>query len=228
MGSIVQETLDIHNALREAHGAPPLEWSDECAELAQMQADAMAAAGSIFHDNTEGPSGSHGQNVAMAMPEITPTMAIKMWYNEVNEPGYDYDSPGFTGGTGHFTQVVWAETTHVGLAVNGHYVCANYLPAGNMAMPGYFEENVLPSETTDFDEITAGGVSAPAATTRGIKAPAGKSGGSGSGPLAKVMGLFACCAGTVGQSVADLEDTFDEFGGDEFEAEEPEEEEEEE
>jgi Ca2+-binding EF-hand superfamily protein len=28
--------------------------------------------------------------------------------------------------------VVWSETTHVGMATNGDYVCANYFPAGNM------------------------------------------------------------------------------------------------
>ena len=28
------ETLEAHNRLRAAHGAPPLEWSDECATLA--------------------------------------------------------------------------------------------------------------------------------------------------------------------------------------------------
>ena len=29
--SIVEDTLAIHNVLRWAHGAPTLEWSDECA-----------------------------------------------------------------------------------------------------------------------------------------------------------------------------------------------------
>jgi hypothetical protein len=212
MGSLpIDETLAVHNALRAAHGAPPLEWSDECYELAAAQAEAMAASGSIFHDNTEGPSGHHGQNVAMAMPEITPTMAIKMWYNEVNDPGYDYDSPGFGGGTGHFTQVVWAETTHVGLAVSadGQYVCANYLPGGNMMMDGYFEANVLPSETTDFDEIVGAG----APTTRGVKLP-----GAPAVPgLDKLFALFGCCKANAAE---ELEETFEDLIPDELDFEE--------
>jgi hypothetical protein len=213
MSSIVQETLDAHNALRAAHGAPPLEWSDECAEHAQMQADAMAAAGSIFHDNTEGPSGRHGQNVAMAMPEIDATMAIKMWYNEVNDPGHDFSGE-FSGGTGHFTQVVWAGTTHVGLAINGCYVSANYLPAGNMM--GDFQANVFESDNTDADELIGAG----APKTRGIKMPAApKIPG-----MEKITALFACCAGS--KAVGDMnEETFEDFVPDEFAGEEEEDEE---
>lgn len=49
---------------------------------------------------------------------------------------------------GHFTQVVWAESTElgVGLATDGNkvFVVGQYRPAGNMNMPGYFEKNVHP------------------------------------------------------------------------------------
>jgi hypothetical protein len=47
---------------------------------------------------------------------------------------------------GHFTQVVWKDTTEVGMgiAISEHecYVVANYLNAGNVE--GAFEQNVLP------------------------------------------------------------------------------------
>merc|ERR1719310_344315 len=121
----------------------------------------------------------------MASPEIDATKAIKMWYNEVNDPGYNFSSPGFTGGTGHFTQVVWKESTKVGLAVNGDYVAANYLPAGNMSMPGEFEKNVLKSASTDFDKIQAGEVKPLSAE----ETQAAAAGGSG-----WFSGLFSCCA----------------------------------
>ena len=29
--------------------------------------------------------------------------AVDMWYNEVNDPGYDFENPGWDYGTGHFT-----------------------------------------------------------------------------------------------------------------------------
>lgn len=53
---------------------------------------------------------------------------------------------------GHFTQVVWKDSTElgVGLAAVGTraYVVGQYRPAGNMNMPGYFESNVLPKGNT--------------------------------------------------------------------------------
>jgi len=67
-----------------------------------------------------------------------------MWYEEVGN--YDFASPGFTMGTGHFTQVVWRNTSQVGCgraACNGmvFWVC-RYSPAGNFT--GQFPENVQP------------------------------------------------------------------------------------
>ena len=35
-------------------------------------------------------------------------------YNEVCDPGYDFASGAFSGGTGHFTQVVWKGSTDIG------------------------------------------------------------------------------------------------------------------
>jgi len=51
---------------------------------------------------------------------------------------------------GHFTQVVWRSTTHVGVGIangpKGTFVVANFLPVGNIVNPGYFEKNVIPLE----------------------------------------------------------------------------------
>ena len=70
-------------------------------------------------------------------------------YNEVCNPGYDFTSGGFSGGTGHFTQVVWKKSTVLGIgrfeieeetvAADGTkfkmqcaYIVGRYKPAGNM------------------------------------------------------------------------------------------------
>ena len=65
-------------------------------------------------------------------------LAVKSWYDECKDPGYDFSSS-FTRmngaeGTGHFTQVVWKSTTKVGAALSpcGKYLVANYSPAGNV------------------------------------------------------------------------------------------------
>lgn len=50
--------------------------------------------------------------------------------------------------SGHFTQVVWKESTELGVGVatdgNKVMVVGQYSPAGNMSNAGYFEKNVLP------------------------------------------------------------------------------------
>ena len=58
------------------------------------------------------------------------------------------DSVGVNRNTGHFTQMIWAASKHLGVgfkkAANGEntYLVARYEPAGNMA--GNYKENVLP------------------------------------------------------------------------------------
>lgn len=55
------------------------------------------------------------------------------WYNEVTT--YSFSNPGWSGSTGHFTQLVWKDTTSVGCGYNARcamatYVC-QYSPAGD-------------------------------------------------------------------------------------------------
>ena len=67
-------------------------------------------------------------------------------YSEIT--AYNYSAPGFSSGTGHFTQVVWQNSIQVGvgIAFNGPMtravVVANYLPPGNYL--NQFPANVLP------------------------------------------------------------------------------------
>jgi len=78
-----------------------------------------------------------------AEPMQTTPKAVDMWYNELNDPGYDFANPGFSSGTGHFTQVVWKTTTKLGCGYTGGYVVCRYCEvAGNMM--DAFEQNVLP------------------------------------------------------------------------------------
>lgn len=70
--------------------------------------------------------------------------AVIHWYSE-NEK-YDFDKPGPQAATGHFTALVWYDTTHVGMARSacGQYLVANYFPAGNWDNSDCFAKNVLP------------------------------------------------------------------------------------
>jgi len=140
--SLEADTLEIHNKCRAKHGAAPLTWNKECAQSAQKQADQCQAQNKLHHDNTEGPSGSHGQNAHRAGGQANVTRAVQGFYDEIKD--YEFSSPGFNMNTGHFTQVVWKGTTSVGCGISsdGHYLVCNYYPAGNMT--GAFPDNVAP------------------------------------------------------------------------------------
>ena len=84
----VKETLDAHNKLRASHGAPPLQWSDECWASAKKAAEHCAAKQDLEHAHCAGPSGKHGQNgFEGSRPPYRPKRAIQAWYDEIK----DYD-----------------------------------------------------------------------------------------------------------------------------------------
>lgn len=69
---------------------------------------------------------------------------VRAWYNEIKD--YNFDDPTFSSETGHFTQVVWKSTTHVGCAhskgvgTRWVYMACEYDPPGNY--DGEYERNV--------------------------------------------------------------------------------------
>ncbi|XP_019957915.1 Golgi-associated plant pathogenesis-related protein 1-like [Paralichthys olivaceus] len=140
--SFQREFLETHNKYRAMHGAPPLTLSSDLNDSAQKWADHLLALGLMSHSDTK-----NGENIysKLSSDTLTGKEAVDSWYSEVTN--YKWSSPGFGSQTGHFTQVVWKDSTKlgVGLASAGSraYVVAQYWPAGNMNMPGYFEKNVL-------------------------------------------------------------------------------------
>jgi len=132
----IKAALDHHNELRARHGAPPLKWKESLAQDAQKAANQCVEKGTLHHSNHAGA----GQNGAMGYGSFQG--AIDGWYSEISD--YDFEHGGFTMGTGHFTQVVWKSTTHVGMARdtsgNGRFIFANYFPPGNFM--GRFDAEV--------------------------------------------------------------------------------------
>ena len=138
----IEVTLAEHNASRAKHGLAALAWSEECKDCAEEQAESCQVEGRLEHGNYEGASGRHGQNAFYSSVPPTIGQAVDAWYREISQ--YDFGRPGLSARTGHFTQVVWRATTHVGMArsSNGKYVVANYLPPGNSTAGGAFAANV--------------------------------------------------------------------------------------
>eukprot|EP00746_Dinoflagellata_sp_MGD_P012133 gnl/MRDRNA2_/MRDRNA2_125711_c0_seq1.p1 gnl/MRDRNA2_/MRDRNA2_125711_c0~~gnl/MRDRNA2_/MRDRNA2_125711_c0_seq1.p1 ORF type:complete len:441 (+),score=68.35 gnl/MRDRNA2_/MRDRNA2_125711_c0_seq1:100-1422(+) len=141
-----EECLRRHNELRALHGAPPLQWSPACAMNAKLAAQECVRSGKLFHSNTEG-FGQNGFQAAVRydgagrhVQEMGGCHVTDAWYAEIKD--YDFVHPRESG-CGHFTQLIWVGTTHMGAAVTPEgFVFANYWPAGNIR--GKFSKNVLP------------------------------------------------------------------------------------
>ena len=134
--------VKAHNEARAKHCAQPLEWSPAIAKVAQKWAEQLKAKGCVFgHSGNE----KYGENLAAGtIGALDPESTVAMWYDEIKL--YKFPNGGFSGKTGHFTQLVWTDTTQVGcghVQCNGNdvYVC-NYNPPGNW--DGQYREHVLP------------------------------------------------------------------------------------
>ncbi|MEU4317623.1 CAP family protein [Nocardia fluminea] len=139
--NFAQEVLDAHNYFRAHHGAAPLELDSELNQQAQEWADHLAGAGLFGHR----PNNRYGENLYAAVGATTASgqSVTEARYDEVRH--YNFDTPGFSMSTGHFTQLVWKDTTKIGVGLatraNTTYVVANYDPPGNAL--GHFPANVL-------------------------------------------------------------------------------------
>ncbi|KAL9981245.1 hypothetical protein ACROYT_G009920 [Oculina patagonica] len=133
----VHACLKAHNDRRARHSAPELEWDDTLAQHAQEWADHLAATETFEHAKGTG----EGENLYRGGDGCP--IATKLWYDEIKD--YNFNNPGFSMKTGHFTQVVWKGTRKLGVAIatdskGRNYVVARYYPPGNVI--GAFAQNV--------------------------------------------------------------------------------------
>lgn len=133
----LEPVLAFHNAVRANYSAQPLEWNNTLAVYAQNY---VLSKNCVF----EHSGGPYGENLALAGSALD---GASMWANEAKD--YDYRNPQFSESTGHFTQMVWANTTQLGCGTamcdNSVYLVCEYYPRGNMA--GEYEDNVLPKSS---------------------------------------------------------------------------------
>ena len=144
---------------------------DDLNAAALVFAQELADKNLFYHDPNLQSLG-HGENLYASWTSdpnaavIDYAKAVDAWYNEINDPGYDFETGGYQSGTGHFTQVVWKKSTKLGMAhaiaSDGWiYVVARYTAPGNYL--SQFAENVLPlgtevddSEPNDDENDTTG------------------------------------------------------------------------
>ncbi|GLG92701.1 Venom allergen 5 [Gryllus bimaculatus] len=128
-------------------------WDDELANRAQRWADRR-----VFQHNPCKSSKKYplvGENLAMQLsfgkpPELFGwEKAVSDWYNEVEDWSKSLvNKYRFSASTGHYTQLVWANTTKVGCGFcsftdgkfTSHLFVCNYAPGGNVVgTPVYAE-----------------------------------------------------------------------------------------
>merc|ERR1712176_108184 len=167
--------LEQHDMYRCMHDAGKVTWNEDAATQAQNWADHLMSIGHMEHACPEGqdkgpcttPDGTYwGENIysgggsGMA-PDIQAinSGAVPDWYKEMSLCSNNGACTG-SEGAGHYTQVVWKETTQIGcgLSVEGDatafswYLVCRYAKAGNMA--GDYANNVAPLNGKSEDECS--------------------------------------------------------------------------
>ncbi|KAK4546095.1 hypothetical protein LTR36_002232 [Oleoguttula mirabilis] len=169
--------LNSTNYYRTQHQASGLTWDTTLATYAQDYAE------KCLWQHSGGP---YGENLAEGYS--SPALGIDAWANE--EKKYNYAKPKFSESTGHYTQLVWKNTTTVGCGavqctndasngVNGWYLVCEYTPRGNVE--GEYREEVKKPGEGSNDKPGFGGASDPHSGRRLL------------GALAAAYALLAFC-----------------------------------
>jgi hypothetical protein len=106
-------------------------WSDEVASTSQEWANHLRDTMDCGLEHAQGTG--YGENLA-AGTNVDAERAVDMWASEEENytysPEYDFES-----NTGHYTQIVWRDTTHIGCASascdRSNVVVCRYDPPGN-------------------------------------------------------------------------------------------------
>ena len=134
-----QDFLDPHNAARADVGVGPVSWDETVAAYAQAYADQRRGDCQLVHTPAGRPYGENIYGGGGYGATWTAADAVKAW---VSEKQY-YDHSGNTCSAppnescGHYTQVVWRDSTAIGCARvvcdggDGVFIICSYNPPGN-------------------------------------------------------------------------------------------------
>jgi hypothetical protein len=136
--SLRQTVLRVHDEERRAVGSPPLEWDDALARDAASWAQHLARTRTFDHCANLGcPTADEGENLWMGTKgAYTLSTMLHGWSDEkrllkrMSSWEDDYHA------VGHYTQMVWADTSRVGCAIasnrSDEYLVCRYETAGNV------------------------------------------------------------------------------------------------
>jgi len=127
--------LNSTNFFRSEHNASWAVWNDTIASFAEKY---LADNDGCTFEHSGGP---YGENIALGCNDVAG--CVDLWGNEREQ--YNYDRPDFAEGTGHFTQLVWKNTSSVGCGrrlcgTRAWFLACEYWPRGNVI--GHFGDQV--------------------------------------------------------------------------------------
>ena len=131
--------LAAHNAERAVAGTPPLKWAESLEAEARVWARELIGSNRFAHDPA--PHG-HGENLwtGWGTRVWTPEAMVGEWIAEKAHYRHgvfpNVSRTAKWSDVGHYTQVVWRDTTHVGCAVETRgdrsVLACRYSPPGNV------------------------------------------------------------------------------------------------
>lgn len=131
-----QDFVDPHNAARADVGVGPVSWDDAVAEYSQGYAEQRRGDCQLVHSG-----GPYGENIfwGSAGADWSAADAVASWVSE--KLYYDHGSNTCSApegqSCGHYTQVVWRDSTAIGCARvvcdnnGGVFIVCSYNPPGN-------------------------------------------------------------------------------------------------
>ena len=143
----ITEITNYVNAYRIVHQSPPLKWNAAIATFSQQWSYYLNSNNLFQHSSTK----LYGENLAMFQGYGSDVMtllkkSVDNWYAEIS--AYDFNKPAFSSATGHFTCLVWKNSTDFGMGFSINTtnnlvdITFNTSPPGNVI--GKFQQNVLP------------------------------------------------------------------------------------
>ncbi|CAN8270040.1 unnamed protein product [Cochlearia groenlandica] len=138
-----REFLQAHNTARVSTGMPSLQWDKGLARFADKWAKSLKPNCDMVHSN-----GPYGENIFWYKRTNlwSPERVVTKWFQE--RFNYDVKTNTCVSGKmcGHYTQIVWRETTAVGCARvkcnndRGYLVVCEYNPRGNYEGESPFDQ----------------------------------------------------------------------------------------